>query len=228
MCAYVGVSQQSADCLTKKQKHKLNFQCITLKIDGAVTTMMLVSVRLNLCEHDSKRQHDAMRWSLILSFIERASVFWLLLSKSVRHICRLKPDTQAALLTAMDFSCRLKCIQETCGQYVKKISDPWTWENARSKRSWSILSCVFWNRSEHKTNKTSSFGLSSQRTVVHSFPLRTAASSNLRIWMQQLKFPYPIFPGRKHTALVELDETLKSLESIQSSKSCESHHMRLV
>ena len=108
------------------------------------------------------------------------------------------------------------------------MSDQWTWENARSKRSWSIFSCVFWNQSEHKTNKTSSFGLSSQHTVVHSFPLRTPASSNLRIWMQQLKFPYPIFPGRKRTSLVELDETLKSLESIQSSKSSESHHMLLV
>lgn len=119
MCAYVGVSQQSADCLTKK-KHKSNFHCITLKIHGAVTTMMFVSVWLNLCEHDSNRQHDAMRWSFFLSFIECASVFWLLLSKSVRHICHLKPDTQAALLTAMDFSFRLTCIQETCGQYVKK------------------------------------------------------------------------------------------------------------
>ena len=85
-----------------------------------------------------------------------------------------------------------------------KISDPWTWENARSKRSWSIFSCVLWNQSEHKTNKTSSFGLSSQHSVVHSFPLRTPATSNLSIWMQQLKFPYPVFPGRKHTALVEL------------------------
>ena len=36
------------------------------------------------------------------------------------------------------------------------------------------------------------------------FPLRTPATSNLSIWMQQLKFPYPVFPGRKHTALVEL------------------------
>lgn len=27
---------------------------------------------------------------------------------------------RAALLTAMDFSFRLTCIQETCGQYVKK------------------------------------------------------------------------------------------------------------